>query len=467
MRSIYPRYNLIVSNQATEVEVPEQTKNKTEPVVPANSVQVPGLAGARLPRTFKALQHRNYRLFWTGQLVSLTGTWMQSIAQGWLVYLLTKSALSLGVVSFSQFLPVLLFTLLGGVAADRFDRQKLVLFTQSASLLQATLLATLTLTGAVQLWHVIGLAFLLGTINALDTPARQSLIHELVSREDLMNAIALNSTVFNSTRIVGPAIAGTLLGALSAWIHAQFSLDADGATRIAIGVCFALNALSYSGVIVGLLLMDRHPREKNSNRESVWRSLWAGLNYARRDNRVLALLSLMGVSSIFGFSYMTLMPLYAGEILKVGPQGYGFLMAAAGLGALTGALILASLGNYQRKGALLTVGNFVFPLMLLVFAQSTLFPVSLIALVGFGWGLITQNALTNTLLQTIVPGELRGRILSLYTLMFMGMLPFGSLQVGAIAEKFGAPTALSLGALICLGFSLFVYWRWPHLRALR
>ncbi len=457
-----------MSNQAAEVEAPEQTKNKREPVVPANSVQVPGLAGARLPRTFHALRHRNYRLFWTGQLVSLTGTWMQSIAQGWLVYLLTKSALSLGVVSFSQFLPVLLFTLLGGVAADRFDRQKLVLFTQSASLLQALILAALTLTGVVQVWHVIALAFMLGTINALDTPARQSLIHELVdSKEDLMNAIALNSTAFNGTRIIGPAIAGTLLGALSAWVQAQFSLDSVGATRIAIGVCFALNALSYSGVIVGLLLMDRHPREENNNHESVWKSLWAGLDYARQDNRVLALLSLMGVSSIFGFSYVTLMPLYAGEILKVGPQGYGFLMAAAGLGALSGALILASLGDYQRKGLLLTMGNFVFPIMLLVFAQSKLFALSFIALVGFGWGLITQNALTNTLLQTIVPSELRGRILGLYTLMFLGMLPFGSLQVGAIAEKFGAPTALSLGAFICLGFSLFVYWRWPHVRALR
>ncbi|MCS6903515.1 MAG: MFS transporter, partial [Candidatus Bipolaricaulota bacterium] len=407
------------------------------------------------------------RLFWTGQLISLTGTWMQSIAQGWLVYLLTKSALSLGVVSFSQFLPVLLFTLLGGVAADRFDRHKLVLFTQSASLLQATLLATLTLTGVIQVWHVIALAFLLGTINALDTPARQSLIHELVSKEDLMNAIALNSTAFNGTRIVGPAIAGTLLGALSAWVQAHFAFSSVEATRIAIGVCFALNALSYLGVLVGLLLLERQPHPENNNHDSVWRSLWAGLDYARRDGRVLALLSLMGISSIFGFSYVTLMPLYAGEILKVGPQGYGFLMAAAGLGALSGALILASLGNYQRKGFLLSMGNFVFPVMLLIFAQSKIFALSLVALVGFGWGLITQNALTNTLLQTIVPGELRGRILSLYTLMFMGMLPFGSLQVGAVAERFGAPVALSLGALICLGFALFVWWRWPHVRALR
>ncbi|MCS6937501.1 MAG: MFS transporter [Candidatus Bipolaricaulota bacterium] len=452
-----------MNRQTIEPKTPE----KTDPVVPANSVQVPGLAGARLAKTFRALRHRNYRLFWTGQLISLTGTWMQSIAQGWLVYLLTKSALSLGVVSFSQFLPVLLFTLLGGVAADRFDRHRLVLFTQSASLLQAALLATLTLSGVIQVWHVIALAFLLGTINALDTPARQSLIHELVSKEDLMNAIALNSTAFNGTRIVGPAIAGTLLGALSAWIQAQFALPSESATRIAIGVCFALNALSYLGVIVGLLLMERQPHSENTNHESVWRSLWAGLDYARRDERVLALLSLMGVSSVFGFSYVTLMPLYAGEILQVGPQGYGFLMAAAGVGALSGALILASLGNYQRKGLLLTVGNFVFPVMLLVFAQSKVFPLSLVALVGFGWGLITQNALTNTLLQTIVPGELRGRILSLYTLMFMGMLPFGSLQVGAMAERFGAPVALSLGALICLSFALFVWWRWPHVRALR
>lgn len=453
-----------MSTQLTKEEPPQQTEEK--PVVPVNSVHVPGLAGARLPKTFRALQHRNYRLFWTGQLVSLTGTWMQSIAQGWLVYLLTKSALNLGIVSFSQFLPVLLFTLLGGVAADRFDRQKLVVLTQSASLVQATILATLTLTGLVQVWHIIALAFLLGTINAFDTPARQALIHELVSKEDLMNAIALNSTAFNGTRIVGPAIAGTLLGAISAWVQSQFAVETDTATRVAVGVCFALNALSYSAVIVGLLLMDRRPREKNSNHESVWRSLWAGLDYARRDHRVLALLSLMGVSSVFGFSYTTLMPLYAGEILRVGPQGYGFLMAAAGLGALSGALILASLGDYQRKGLLLSIGNFVFPVMLLIFAQSKVFAISLLALVGFGWGLITQNALVNTLLQTIVPPELRGRILSLYTLMFMGMLPFGSLQVGAVAERFGAPAALTLGALICLGFGVFVWWRWPHVRAL-
>ncbi|MCX8103790.1 MAG: MFS transporter [Candidatus Bipolaricaulota bacterium] len=455
-----------MSTQVTKEEPLEQQETPTKPVVPTNSVQVPGLAGARLAKTFRALRHRNYRLFWTGQLISLTGTWMQSIAQGWLVYVLTKSALSLGVVSFSQFLPVLLFTLLGGVAADRFDRHKLVLFTQSASLLQATLLATLTLTGVVQVWHVIALAFLLGTINALDTPARQSLIHELVSKEDLMNAIALNSTAFNGTRIVGPALAGTLLGAFSAWAQAQFSLGSVEATRIAIGLCFALNALSYLAVIVGLLLMERQPRTDNNEHESVWESLWAGLDYARRDARVLALLSLMGVSSVFGFSYVTLMPLYAGEILRVGPQGYGFLMAAAGLGALSGALILASLGNYQRKGFLLTVGNFIFPVMLLIFAQSRIFALSLMALVGFGWGLITQNALTNTLLQTIVPGELRGRILSLYTLMFMGMLPFGSLQIGALAEKLGAPVALTIGATICLGFGLFVWWRWPHVRRL-
>lgn len=455
-----------MSTQLTQEEPPHKAEQKPDPLVPANSVQVPGLAGARLAKTFRALRHRNYRLFWTGQLVSLTGTWMQSVAQGWLVYLLTKSALSLGVVSFAQFLPVLLFTLLGGVAADRFDRQRLVIFTQSASLVQAAILATLTLTGVIQVWHIIALAFLLGTINALDTPARQSLIHELVAKEDLMNAIALNSTAFNSTRIVGPAIAGTLLGALSAWVHSQFAIETDTATRIAVGVCFALNALSYLGVIVGLLLMERHPHRKNNTHESVWRSLWAGLSYARRDSRVLALLSLMGVSSVFGFSYMTVLPLYAGEILRVGPQGYGLLMAAAGLGALSGALLLASLGNYQRKGFLLTIGNFVFPVMLLIFAQSKIFALSLIALVGFGWGLITQNALTNTLLQTIVPGELRGRILSLYTLMFMGMLPFGSLQIGALAEKLGAPVALTIGATICLGFGLFVWWRWPHVRRL-
>ncbi|MCS7198200.1 MAG: MFS transporter [Candidatus Bipolaricaulota bacterium] len=460
------RYNSAVNQQDADIETTEQIRPNPNPIVPPNNVQVPGLAGARLAKTFRALRHRNYRLFWTGQLISLTGTWMQSVAQGWLVYLLTKSALHLGLVSFSQSLPVLLFTLLGGVAADRFDRQRLVLSTQSASLTQAALLALLTLSGTIQIWHIIALAFLLGTINALDTPARQSLIHELVSKEDLMNAIALNSTAFNSTRIIGPALAGTLLGALSTWISSHYALDSDAATRIAIGVCFALNALSYVAVIVGLLRMDRPSSAPHTNHESVWQSLWTGLTYARRDQRVLALLCLMGVSSVFGFSYVTVLPLYAGEILKVGPQGYGLLMAGAGVGALSGALILASLGNYQRKGFLLTIGNFVFPVMLLIFAQSTLFPLSLIALAGFGWGLITQNALVNTLLQTIVPGELRGRILSLYTLMFLGMLPLGSLQVGIIAERFGAPTALTLGAFVCLSFGLFVWWRWPHVRRL-
>lgn len=443
----------------------EQIDPNNATAVPVSDSQVPGLAGAHLAKTFRALRHRNFRLFWTAQLISLTGTWMQSVSQGWLVYFLTKSALSLGVVSFAQFLPVLLFTLLGGVAADRFDRQRLVLFTQSASLVQAILLATLTLTGLVEVWHVILLAFVLGTINALDTPARQSLIHELVAREDLMNAIALNSTAFNSTRIVGPALAGTLLGALSAWFGS--SIDGAGATRLAVGVCFALNALSYLATIIGLLLMDRQPQKNHERHESVWQSLGAGVAYVRENPSVRALLSLIGVSSVFGFSYVTLMPLYAGEVLKVGPQGYGLLMAAVGTGALIGALCLASLGNYQRKGLLLTVGNFTFPVMLLTFALSDSFAASLIVLLGFGWGFITQNALTNTLLQTIAPDHLRGRILSLYTLMFLGMLPFGSLQVGVIAEHFGAPTALSLGALICLGFSVFVYWRWPHVRELR
>lgn len=439
----------------------------TDPVVPANNPQVPGLAGARLARTFSALKHRNFRLFWVGQLISLTGTWMQSVAQGWLVYVLTKSALNLGMVSFAQTLPILLFTLLGGVAADRFDRHRLVLFTQMASLLQAGLLATLTLSGLIEVWHVILLAFVLGTINALDTPARQSLIHELVAREDLMNAIALNSTAFNSTRIIGPALAGGLLGMLSVLFQAQLLIETERAARMAVGVCFALNALSYLATIVSLLLMDRQPRMNNHRGESLWSSLGEGLTYARQTPLVRALLSIMAISSVFGFSYITLVPLYAGEVLHVGPQGYGLLMAAAGTGALLGALLLASLGNYQRKGVLLTIGNFVFPVMLLIFALSQSFALSLSVLLGFGWGFITQNALTNTLLQTNTPEHLRGRILSLYTLMFLGMQPFGSLQVGWVAENFGAPTALALGALISLGFSLFVFWRWPHVRALR
>jgi MFS family permease len=424
------------------------------------------------PRTFRALRHSNYRLFWTGQLISLTGTWMQSVAQGWLVYSLTKSdpvmgpALWLGIVSFAFSLPVMLFSLVGGVVADRVDRRRFLLLMQIASLVQALTLAVLAATGFIHVGHVVLLAFCLGAIHAFDTPARQAIIIQLVGREDLMNAVALNSSVFNSSRIIGPGIAGTLLGALTAWFHGGLGWAEAPATQLAVALCFFLNALSFVAPIVALSRIQLKRDTSEIKRESLWISLRAGLRYVRENTSIIAILSLVGISSIFGFSYITLLPLFAGEILQAGPQGYGLLMAGAGVGALGAALLLASLGNYQRKGLLLTVGNFLFPTALLLFAFSPIYGLSWVCLVVAGAGLITQNALANTLLQANAPDHLRGRTLSLYTLMLLGMQPIGGLQIGTMARLVGAQEALAISALICIAFALLVLGKWPQVRGL-
>ena len=427
----------------------------------------------RWPQTFRALRHRNYRLFWTGQLVSLTGTWMQSVAQGWLVYSLAKSdpvfgpALWLGLTSFFFSLPVMLFSLVGGVVADRVDRRKFLLFTQAASLVQALTYGILAVTGTIQVWQIPMLAFFLGTIQAFDTPVRQAIVLQLVSREDLMNAIALNSSVFNSTRIIGPGIAGLLLGSFAAWLHSGLGFSEELETKMAAALCFFLNALSYIGPMIGLSLIRIESSKNGKSRDSVWRSLREGLMYVRAHPAILGILGLVGVSSIFGFSYITLLPLFAGKVLNAGPQGYGLLMAGAGVGALSSALFLASLGNYERKGLLLTIGNFVFPVALIFFSASQIYWLSWLCLVGVGAGLITQNALANTLLQSNVPDHLRGRILSLYTLMLLGMQPIGGLQIGSVARWFGPQEALAISASISIAFALFALRKWPQVRELR
>jgi len=402
----------------------------------------------RLPRTFTALRHRNYRLFWSGQMISLIGTWMQSLAQSWLVYRLTNSPLMLGLVGFATALPILLFSLVGGVVADRVNKRSLIVATQTAAMLQAFLLAFLVGTDLVQVWHVVLLAFTLGVINAFDTPARQSFVIEMVGREDLMNAIALNSSVFNGARVVGPAVAGLLVG----WVGEASA--------------FFLNGASFLAVIAGLLMMRLPPSPRAARAESPWENLVAGLTYLRRHRVLLGLMGLVGMASIFGMPYTTLMPVFARDILQVGAAGQGFLMTATGLGALIGALTLASLGDFKRKGQLVTAGNFLFPAMLFFFALSTWFPSSALFLLGVGWAMVTQNATTNTLIQTSVPDQMRGRVMSVYTLAFMGMMPLGSLQAGAVANAFGAPFAVEFGAIIAAAFALFVFCRVPEIRQL-
>lgn len=402
----------------------------------------------RWPRTFVALGHRNFRLFFVGQLVSLTGTWMQSVAQSWLVYRLTDSPLALGLVGFFGSVPILLFSLWGGVLADRFPKRNLLVMTNSAAMLQALVLAILTLSGRVEVWHIMLLSFVMGSILALDIPTRQAFVAEMVGEKDLLNAIALNSSAFNATRIIGPAAAGILIALLGE------------------GIAFSINSISFLAVIAGLLLLRLETTLAPSRQVSAWSNLWEGLSYLRSNPVILTLVSLVAVSSLLCMPFISLMPVFAKDILGVGATGLGSLIAASGVGALVGALTLAYLGNAPQKGRLLTAGNILFPSLIIAFSLSGSYPLSLLILLGVGWAMVTQNATANALLQSIVPHHLRGRVMSAFTLMFAGMMPLGTLQAGAVANLAGAPLALAAGGLLALAFALYVFFSRPRLRQL-
>jgi len=406
----------------------------------------------RAPQTFRALRHRNFRLFWWGQLISVSGSWMQIAAQGWLVYRLTDSAFYLGLVSFARYFPVLLFSLFGGVFADRFPKRELVILTQSVAMIQAFLLAALTYLGIVEIWHIIVLSMLLGTVNAFDMPARQSFIVEMVGKDDLLNAIALNSTVFNASRIVGPVGAGILVPILGE------------------AICFFLNGISFLAVLIGLMLMDLRSLSQASveaEQGSVWLKLKEGLGYVRQDWTILTLLVMVSSSSVFALPYSTLMPAFARDVLGAGPAGYGTLLAAVGLGALSGALFLASWGTHFPKGRLFTIGNLLFPLSIIAFSLSRCFVLSGLLLMLVGFGFILQNAMANTLLQTTAKEGFRGRVMSMHSLAFIGLSPIGDLQAGTFAHFLGVPLVVGLGATVCLGGALLAYWKRPELRNLR
>jgi MFS family permease len=404
--------------------------------------------GFALSRTFAALQHRNYRLFFFGQLVSLTGTWMQNVAQAWLVYELTNSPFKLGVVMFSAGVPVLAFSLWAGVVADRMPKRRLLLLTQTAMMTLAFLLATDMFLGTIAWWHIAVLAFLLGTANAFDAPARQAFVVEMVGRKELMNAIALNSAIFNSARIIGPALAGVVLAALgAAW-------------------CFVVNGVSFLAVIAGLALMTVRPYVGASSTESPFRQMREGLSYIWHHPTVRPLLTLVAVSNMFAFGFMALLPAFAQDVLHVGTVGYGFMSTAIGVGALAGALVIASLGNYQRKGQILTAGNLLFPVMVIALSLSQSFQLTMGFLVVAGLGFMTQNATANTLVQTTVPDSLRGRVMSVYMMVFLGFFPIGSLLAGAVAERFGIQAGAAFGGVIALAYSLYLFWRVPAIRAL-
>jgi MFS family permease len=391
--------------------------------------------------TFRALRHRNFRLFWTGQLVSVTGTWMQSVAQGWLMYRLTRSPLLLGLLGFTQFLPVLLFTLWAGVVADRVDKRRMIVITQSLAMVQAAALAVLTATGWVQPWMVLVLAFVFGTINAFDLPARQSFLVEMVGKEDLTNAIALNSAAFNSARIVGPALAGVTVVVLG---------EAG---------CFGLNAVSYVAVIWSLQRMQLHATTRETRVGDPWGHLREGVAYAWGNHPIRNLLLLLGAMAGLGFQFMVLLPVYARDILEAGAGTYGMLVSAFGLGSLISALRLAQRHDRWRLRRNLLVGLCAAAAGMAGFAHSRVLWLSLPAAFTAGFGLIFYVASTNTLVQLTTEDRFRGRVMSLYTLMFIGTAPLGAITLGAIAQRWGAPAATSFSALVLLLGAVWVAYR--------
>ncbi|MCJ7586062.1 MAG: MFS transporter [Anaerolineales bacterium] len=396
--------------------------------------------------TFASLKHNNYRLWFYGQIVSLVGTWMQSTAQGYLVYQLTGSPAYLGLVGFIGGLPSLLFTLLGGVAADRLPRRNLLVVTQTAMMILAFILAALTFANLVQPWHILILAFLLGVANAFDAPARVSFVLELVIREDMTNAIALNSTMFNIATIIGPSVAGLTYAALGpAW-------------------CFTLNGISFIAVIVALLLMRLKPFVPPPRHGSTLNDLTVGLRYVFADRLILTLTGSAGLVGILALGMMTLLPAWAKDILHGDVTTNGWLIAARGVGSLIGALMLASLGKRKIRGKLWTVGSFVMPLLLLFFAVLRWLPFSLIALVGIGWSVMLIINNNNAMIQSRVEDDVRGRVMSVYTLVFFGAMPLGSLIAGAVAEKFSEPLTVLMSAIILAGFSVAAWAFLPYVR---
>lgn len=376
--------------------------------------------------------HRNFRLFWSGHTLSLIGTWMQSVAQGWLALELTNNAFMVGVVSAAQALPVLLFSLYAGVIADRYNKFRLIVSGQTILLLQALILWYIASSPYLNIWWMIGLAGVNGIVTAFETPTRQSFIADLVGKEDLRSAIALNSTGFNLARIVGPSIAALVISTLGlSW-------------------CFGFNAVSYFAVLISLFFMRLPQWTPKENLQSPWDGLKEGLIYIRRTPEVSTLIKMVGVFSIFGMPIMTLMPVMARDVLNTDASGYGFLLTSVGVGALTGALSLAWIGRRIRGGRLYLCSAFLFATLVIIFATVTSQMIATLLVTGIGFVMILNTALANSILQTIAPDELRGRVVSAYVFVFIGMMPVGSLLLGALARAFDVRVALTAGATIML-----------------
>jgi MFS family permease len=389
-------------------------------------------------QAFTALRYRNYRLWFWGQMTSLFGTWMQSTAQGFLIFDLTHSPAYLGYAVFAMGVPTWLFMMFGGVLADRIKRQTLLIITQATMMTLAVILAVLTFLQVVRAWHIIILAFCLGVANAFYAPARQAFVRELVDREDMTNAIALNSAMFNSATAIGPAVSGVTYALVGpAW-------------------CFAINAVSFLAIIIALSLMKIDSQPKPDQRNSMGSDLREGMRYIINHSMIRTLIGVVAVTSFFGVSFATLIPAWAVKVLDGNATTNGILYSARGLGALSGALLIASLGRFQFKGRLLTLGSFAFPLLLLFFGLYHWLPFSLLILFCVGVATMLIFNLANALVQTLVEDDLRGRVMSIYSLSFFGLMPLGSLLVGLIAEHASEPTAIITNSLILLGLFVLI-----------
>ena len=404
----------------------------------------------KLPATLRALQYRNFQLFFSGQLISLIGTWMQNVAQAWLVYRLTNSSILLGGIGFAGQIPVFLMAPLGGIVADRYSRHRVVIATQTASMLLAFALAALVLTGVIhsahETWYIFVLSAALGVVNAFDIPARQSFIVDMVGRADLMNAIALNSSMFNASRVVGPAVAGLLVA------------------YIGEGWCFFANGVSYIAVIVGLLMMDVHVHRRVDQAGSPISNIVEGFRFVLRNPPVHAILMMLGVVSLTGMPYSVLMPIFADKILHGGAKALGTLMGATGVGALTGALLLASRRNLRGLSTWVAISATAFGAWMAAFALSRVYWLSVVLLAPVGFCMMIEMGSSNTLIQSMVPDRLRGRVMSVYSMMFMGMAPLGALLAGAAADRIGAPATVASGGIVCICAAM-VYWMFlPRIR---
>jgi MFS family permease len=397
---------------------------------------------------FRVLQiHRNFRLFWTGQTVSLIGTWMQQVGQGWLALELTNSAFLVGVVAAAGTLPVLLFSLYGGVVADRRSKLHIVMVCQSLLLVEAAALWWLTLSGVINVEWLLVLATLGGVISAFEIPARQALMVELVTREDLVDAIALNSGGFNLARIIGPSIAAIVLAKLGlAW-------------------CFGINALSYFAVLGSLAFIRLPAWTPVINLVSPFEQLKEGFKYIQNTPAVAGLMGVIAIYSIFGFMYLTMMPVVARDLLGTGASGYGALLTFVGVGALSGALALAALGPRIKRGRLFRDTAFSFAVLTILFSFVRVIPLAAIVLLFLGLTMLINGALANGILQTVVPDELRGRVMATYVFVYVGFTPIGSVIAGGVARALGVEWAIFSGGVIMLAYFAWAFWRYPEIRA--